>query len=149
MMLVPRFRAVQRFLLALALATAVFSAAAADDRPVVIVNARVDEQAIPLVNVRTIFSMRLSYWKNGLPVRVFVLADDHPTHVQFSKQVLGIYPYQLRWAWDRLVFSGTGQAPTTVSDEEEMKRRVSSTPGAIGYLSRSKVDETVKIATVE
>ena len=39
-------------------------------------------------------------------------------------------------AWDRLVFSGTGQAPDTVTSTEEMLARVASTPGAIGYLSQ-------------
>lgn len=131
------------------LAVCLHPAAAAADDPVIIVNTGVEEQSIPLVTVRTIFSMRLSHWKSGAPIRVFILPDDHPVHVRFSKQILGMYPYQLRWAWDRLVFSGTGQAPIQVATEEEMKRRVANTPGAIGYLTGSKTDEMVKVTSIE
>ena len=139
-----------RLALALVLPAACLqSVAAAADDPVIIVNTGVEEQAIPLVTVRTIFSMRLSHWRSGTPIRVFILPDDHPVHVRFSKQILGMYPYQLRWAWDRLVFSGTGQAPILVSSEEEMKRRVANTPGAIGYLTGSKTDEMVKVTSIE
>jgi len=124
-------------------------AVAQADDPVLIVHPEVDEQAISLVTVRTIFSMRLGHWRSGTPLRVFILPDDHPLHVRFSKQVLGMYPYQLRWAWDRLVFSGTGQAPVQVATEEEMKRRVATTPGAIGYLSGSMTDDTVRIKNIQ
>jgi hypothetical protein len=33
-----------------------------------------------------------------------------------------------------LVFTGTGLAPTVVGSEREMRERVRSTPGAIGYV---------------
>ncbi len=46
-----------------------------------------------------------------------------------------MYSYVLRAAWDRMVFTGTGLAPTVVRSEEEMRRRVRETPGAIGYVS--------------
>jgi hypothetical protein len=54
-----------------------------------------------------------------------------------------MFPHQLRWAWDRQVFSGTGRAPIMVNTEEEMRQRIASTPGAIGYLRRSQVDGSV------
>jgi hypothetical protein len=78
-------------------------------------------------------TQRLKTWPNGVPVKVFVLPDDHVLHRRFANAVLGLYPYQLRRVWDRQLFSGTGQAPTTVASEEEMIRRVAATPGAVGY----------------
>ena len=88
--------------------------------------------------------MRLKKWEDGLPIRVFVMPDTHPLHVAFSKYILHVFPYQLRSAWDRLVFSGTGESPIVVKSEQQMRMMVSSTPGAIGYLSRSMVDNSVK-----
>ncbi len=99
--------------------------------------------------LRSIFSMRLRTWRDGLPVRVFVLPDDAPLHSIFAKQKLNVFPYQLRSAWDRLVFSGTGQAPFVVYSEEEMRARIATTPGAIGYLSRTKIDDSVQIVHVD
>lgn len=83
------------------------------------------------------FSMRMIRWPSGLPVRVFVMREESPEHQSLCKQLLDIYPYQLREAWNRLVYTGTGQAPIVVNTEEEMIEKVSSTPGAIGYVSRS------------
>ncbi|MFB1485604.1 MULTISPECIES: hypothetical protein [unclassified Thiocapsa] len=82
---------------------------------------------------RLFFTMRLKNWPNGTLVKVFVLPDDNALHSRFSNGVLGLYPYQLRRVWDRQIFSGTGQAPTTVSSEQEMLDRIATTPGAIGY----------------
>lgn len=95
-----------------------------------------DRASIPLDRnlLRAIFSMRLRNWPDQLPARVFVMADDSAIHAQFCREQLGTYPYVLRGSWDRLVFTGTGLAPTQVSTEEEMKRRVETTPGGIGYL---------------
>lgn len=84
--------------------------------------------------LRAVFTMRIRTWPDGRPIRVFVLPDDHEVHGIFCREQLGTYPYVLRNAWDRMVFTGTGLAPQTVRDEEEMRTRVRNTPGAIGYV---------------
>lgn len=84
--------------------------------------------------LRSIFGMRATVWPNGQRIQVFVLPDKHPMHRRFSKSVLGLFPYQLRQAWDRAVFSGTGEAPVQVADVQEMLERLKTTAGAIGYL---------------
>jgi len=98
-----------------------------------IVNQDLAPRALNQNEARLYFSMRLPRWSDDHPVKVFVLPDNDPLHISFAKTVLGLFPYQLRGVWDRQVYSGTGQAPTTVANEEEMIRRVASTPGAIGY----------------
>jgi hypothetical protein len=82
---------------------------------------------------RLYMTMRLNQWPNGRRTQVFVLPDSHPLHQGIAKGVLGLYPYQLRRAWDRQLFSGTGPAPITVATEAELIERVGSTPGALGY----------------
>lgn len=94
------------------------------------------------------FTMRLPLWENNLPVKVFVLPDDHPLHRQFAKSVLGLFPYQLRQVWDRQIFSGTGQAPITVATEQEMVERVASTPGGIGYVESASAYSRVRTLEV-
>jgi hypothetical protein len=86
--------------------------------------------------LRAIFTMRLRSWPNGPPVRVFVLPDNDPLSDRFYREQLGMYSYILRAAWDRMVFTGTGLAPTIVRSEDEMRERVRETPGAIGYVSK-------------
>ena len=101
------------------------------------------------VNVlRAIFSMRLRTWPNGKAIKVFVLEDNDALHHDFSKEKLKVFPYQLRLAWDRLVFSGTGQAPINVSSQEEMRSKVASTPGAIGYLETTYISDDIHVLEI-
>lgn len=93
--------------------------------------------------------MHLKTWSDGTKIRVFVLPDDDQLHQSFSKEKLNVFPYQLRSIWDRLVFSGTGQAPIKVNSTEEMLTKVASTPGAIGYLRRANINENVKVLEIK
>ena len=138
-----------RLIIALILAITSFSSSyAASDDIVLVVNPQITEHQISQSTVRTIFGMRLYNWKD-YNIKVFVLPDDDPVHSMFSKQILGMFPHQLRWAWDRQVFSGTGRAPIVVRNEDEMRQSVASTPGAIGYLRRSQVDGTVHVLSLK
>ncbi|WFM71857.1 hypothetical protein [Halomonas sp. CKK8] len=98
---------------------------------------------------RAIFAMRQRTWPNGQAVRVFVLDNNHPVHARFAKEQLAVYPHQLQLAWDRMVFSGTGQAPDRVRDQEEMRERIATTPGALGYLEREYLDDRVQVISME
>ena len=119
--------------------------APAENQPVVVVNAATNLPSLLSKNaLGAIFGMRLRKWSDGVPIKVYVLPDDNPTHIAFSKYVLNVFPYQLRSAWDRLVFSGTGEEPVMLKSEQQMRSVVGSTPGAIGYLSRSMIDDSVK-----
>ena len=114
----------------------------------IIVNPSVALTSVSQNAVRSMFAMKLLQWPDGQPVRVFVLPDDNPLHRVFCKEVLDVYPYQLRQTWDRLVYSGTGQAPIEVNSEEEMLKSVANTPGALGYLKKVKPGERVRALSV-
>jgi len=86
--------------------------------------------------LRSIFGLRRARWPNGHPIRPIVLPDGHPIHADFCRTRLNLYPHQLRRLWNRIVFSGLGQVPTTVRSVAAMIDRVASTPGAIGYVDR-------------
>ncbi|QSA98669.1 hypothetical protein [Methylococcus sp. EFPC2] len=115
-----------------------FNARAAD--VVVITHPTVPATFVTRNFARALFGMRVPQWPGDGGTTVFVLPDGHPLHASFAKTVLDVFPQQLRIAWDRQVFSGTGQAPIEVSSEEEMLTRVTETPGSVGYLSKDKLD---------
>ncbi|NKI17069.1 hypothetical protein HCU74_06495 [Spongiibacter sp. KMU-166] len=85
--------------------------------------------------LRAIFSLRKRSWDNNIPIRVFVLPDNHPLHENFCKSLLKVYPYVLRDQWDRAIFSGIGTPPTVVKNIQQLKQAVENTPGAIGYIA--------------
>jgi hypothetical protein len=115
----------------------------------VVANPSVPDQVLKRPTAWAIFSMRLRTWSDGSATSVFVLNDNMPMHAEFTKKILDTFPYQLRRAWDRLVFSGTGQAPTEVESIDEMYKRIVSTPGAIGYLPGDRIDSRVRELKVE
>jgi ABC-type phosphate transport system substrate-binding protein len=98
---------------------------------------------------RAIFAMRQRTWPDGQAVQVFVLNNSNPVHARFVKERLTVYPHQLQLAWDRMVFSGTGQAPNRVVDQTEMRERVANTSGAIGYLEREYLDDSIQVISMD
>lgn len=97
-------------------------------------------------SLRAIFAMRITEWPDGSTIQVFVLEDKNKIHVSFCKNILGMFPYQLRRVWDRQIFSGTGSSPTTVGSEQEMRIRIADTPGAIGYIMA--VDKDISLVKI-
>lgn len=121
-----------------------FLAGSPDALAGVIAHAGVDGHSISTTSLRNIFTLRQTLWTNRQTIVVFVLPDDHPVHVTFAKETLGLYPYRLRQTWDRLSFSGMASAPIEVKDENEMRARVRNTPGAIGYTSKDSSYDGIK-----
>lgn len=115
---------------------------------VLIAHPSVGESEVSLNTTRLVFSMQLAQWPNGTRTRVFVLPDDNQAHRAFTKDLLSLYPRQLRRVWDRQLYSGTGQGPETVADETEMRQRVATTPGAVGYLSSEMIDDRVHVLNI-
>lgn len=82
-----------------------------------------------------LFSMGKKVWSDtGLAVRVFVLPSRHPLHKKFAKKKIGSFPHVLNAIWDRYVYSGSGQRPNEVKDEQAMLEAISTVEGAVGYL---------------
>lgn len=121
----------------------------ANDHYEIVTNPGVTEKTLSVNSLRSIFSMRLKTWSDGTKIRVFVLSDEDQLHQIVSKEKLNVFPYQLRSTWDRLVFSGTGQAPIKVNSNEEMLARIATTPGAIGYLWRANINENVNVLEIK
>lgn len=116
---------------------------------VVITNHSVASDTYRRRTVRAIFGMRINTWPDGQPVTVFVRKSDSQAHLVFCRDILGMLPYRLTRNWDRLLFSGTGTIPEFVANDEEMLARVAETPGAIGYLTKEKLDDSVSVLEVK
>ena len=103
-------------------------------QPQLIAHSQVNVTQLSRNEARLLITLRVGTWPDSTPLRVFVLPDNNPLHQEFARSILGVYAYQLRRAWDRQLFSGTGQAPEVVDTETEMLERVGTTPG--GYRLR-------------
>ncbi|MGH1370457.1 MAG: hypothetical protein ACRBBW_00375 [Cellvibrionaceae bacterium] len=102
-------------------------------------------QTLSVNEARAIFSMRTRVWPDGSPITVFVLPNSSPRHSQFVRSLLTLLPHQLQRNWDRLVYTGIGQAPIEVANETAMIEQLKSTPGSIGYVDIGTKDETLHL----
>ena len=129
----------------LAIVLAVVGCAHAEE---VIVNPDVKQVEISRNALRAIFGMRMRTWSDGTPITVFVLRSPNPVHKAFCIDQLKMFPHQLESAWDRLVFSGTGQAPIEVGSLQDMLESVAKTPGAIGYATAGSLNGEVRMKLI-
>jgi len=114
-----------------------------------VVNQNSPQKTISRNGISAIFKMRLRHWQDGSAITVFVLQDDDFLHKLFCKQVLNVFPHQMRRGWNKLVFSGTGQAPVLVKDKQEMIERLNSTPGGVGYLVEDDISDSISILEIQ
>lgn len=140
--------AVSIFLLLLAACVSSANAFAQEVR--IIAHPSVVAKELNASQLRSIFSMKQSAWPDGQPVKVFVLASNHVTHQLFCKRVLRMFPYQVERIWNKLTYSGLGDLPVQVQSELEMFRKISETPGSIGYVVDAREEagiQTVRLIT--
>lgn len=115
---------------------------------VLVANLEVKTTHLTLQDLRALIGMRWSYWPDGSPAVIYTLPAASTLHKEFCREYLKIFPYQLQRAWDRLVYSGIGQAPLQLNSVQEMKMRIENTPGAIGYLPKELVDNSVQVIEI-
>lgn len=133
---------------ALAIAALAFIIAASPRRALardiaVIVNKNVDEADFTKSKLQDIYSLNKRYWSDGTKIQVVDIKGESETKNKFY-QLLGMPFDKVQKMWIRKLFSGKALPPKTFSDEKEVLEHVAKTPGAIGYVSSDKVDDSVK-----
>lgn len=112
--------------------------------PLIVANTSSQQQNLSLRELRNLFTMKKRFWANESEVTVFVLPNDHPTHDRFCKKLLNIFPHQLQSIWYRKIYTGTGQGPNQIDDAPSLLAAIAETPGAIGYIDSSALEEYEK-----
>lgn len=90
-----------------------------------------------------IFLRKKQYWSSGGRIHPVNLHAEHALRLAFSKTVLGSLPSEQADYWNGLYFHGI-TPPQSLQSEEAVLRYISTTKGAIGYISGCSVDERVK-----
>lgn len=110
----------------------------------VVVNPGVGDVSVNSAELKDIFLGKLNSLPNGKKI---VAIDQEPGDVreEFLKKLVNKTESQLKAYWAQLVFTGRGQPPKQVMDDEEVKEFVSENPNMIGYIDSEEVDSTVKV----
>lgn len=83
-------------------------------------------------------------WDDGKAIILFDLKPKLEIKEQFYK-FLDKTPSRMKSIWLKNMLSGEHDPPEIVKSEEEMLKKVTATPGAVGYISAAKVADDVKI----
>lgn len=95
--------------------------------------------------VRDIFLGRSQQLPDGSTATPLEMSDSSPHKATFHSLYTGRSLSQLNAFWSQQVFTGRGQPPRSLDSVAAMRSTVASTPGALGYLPESEVDDSVKV----
>ena len=82
-------------------------------------------------------------WKNKDPVIVFTLKPKTAIQDSFF-DLLGRTSSRMKSIWMKNMLSGESDPPESLISESAVLQRVSSTPGAIGFVSQDSINDAVK-----
>ena len=111
---------------------------------VAVVSVRSPIDVLSASQVVDIFLGKARNFPDGTPAVPIDQAENSTARDEFYLRV-GKSAAQIKAYWSKIIFTGRGQPPPTVSNDIEMKKRIVNNPAAIGYIDRSLVDGTVKV----
>jgi hypothetical protein len=112
---------------------------------VAVVSAKSTITALDKSQVVDIFLGKASRFPNGVQAVPIDQAEGLAVRDEFYGKVVGRTAAQMKVYWSKIIFTGRGQPPPSVSNDIEMKKRISENVAAIGYIDRSLVDGSVRI----
>src|SRR5450631_974365 len=67
-------------------------------------------------------------------------------YVEFYKKATRRDIAQVKAIWSRILFTGRGFPPKQLPDSAAVKKAVAANPKAVGYIGKSAVDASIKVA---
>mgnify|MGYP001822168829 CR=1 FL=1 len=105
----------------------------------------IDTGALDTQNVRKLFLGERKSFPNGHYAKPFNHTVGSPDRKEFFTLVLSMQESNHNRHWKRKIAVGAGNSPTELGSHAELLKSISSTPGSIGYIDASKVDDSVKV----
>ncbi len=122
------------------------SAAVYADEVVVIVNPSNALTEISVDDVKKIYLGKKKFFPNS---DVKVIPGDQPKGSESRKffygGIIGKTESKLKSYWSRMIFTGKGTPPKVIGHDDVVRKWVAEQPRAMGYILRSKVDNSVKV----
>jgi ABC-type phosphate transport system substrate-binding protein len=116
---------------------------------VVVVSAGNPVERLSHAELTDIYLGKLNSFPNGERVVPVDQWEKSPAHDEFYSRYLGRTPAQIKAHWSKLIFSGRGQPPRTVTDDKAMAEFVAGDHHAIGYLAPEQVDKRLQVVPIE
>ena len=125
----------------LAFATAVTAA------PAVIGHKGLAAEKLDAATLKAVFLGKKVSWDGAGRVTLAVLKTG-PVADAFLQQAVGMNASGFNNHWRRLAMTGGGTAPKAFEKEEDLRKFVAETPGAIGFVEAATADGSVALLSV-
>jgi ABC-type phosphate transport system substrate-binding protein len=112
---------------------------------VAVVSAKSPIIALSKSQLADIFLGKTTRFPDGSPAVAVDQAEGSAARDEFYDRVAGKSAAQIKAFWAKIIFTGRGQPPPTVSSAIELKRRIKENPASIGYLDRSLLDDGIRV----
>ncbi|HXC31363.1 MAG TPA: hypothetical protein VNZ56_02760 [Verrucomicrobiae bacterium] len=111
----------------------------------IIVNKTNTIDDLPIADAKKVFLGDKTTWPSGKRVTVLMLAQGMPERAVVLREIYKMPEDQLGQYFVQAAFAGKISAPPKeVASAAQMKQAVAANPGAIGYVKRDEVDDSVK-----
>jgi ABC-type phosphate transport system substrate-binding protein len=117
----------------------------AKDDIVVVANKGFSAKSLSREDLRPVFQTTKAQWPDGSSAVPLNLADDSLVRHGFDAAVLGLDPDRVARFWVDRKIRGGERPPRKVSNASAVLRAVAGDKGAVGYVSASEVNDTVKV----
>ncbi len=94
-------------------------------------------------DAKNIFLGKKSTWPDGRSIVFFIQENDALTDA-FVRDTVNKSAQQFSTYWKKALFTGTGTPPQVLDGDSAMKSVIAGNRDAIGYITPSQVDATVK-----
>lgn len=98
--------------------------------------------------VSNIFLGKRQQFPDGRPALPIDQPEGSPDRTAFYTAISKKQPAEMKAYWSKMIFTGRGQPPPIVDDDEAVKARLARQPNAIGYIDDAALDARVKAVTV-
>lgn len=104
-----------------------------------------DTGTLDTQNVRRLFLGERRSFPNGNHATPINHRVGSPDRKEFFSLVLSMPEASHKRHWKRKIATGGGNSPDELGSHDAVLKSVASTPGSIGYIDSSKVDDSVKV----
>ena len=114
---------------------------------VVVVSAKSTVSALSKDQVTDIFLGKTARFPDGAPAVPIDQVEGSAARDEFYAAFANKSAAQLKAHWTKIIFTGRGQPPKSVSNSVEVRKLIAANPQAISYIERSAVDSSVRVLT--
>jgi len=130
----------------IALALLALAGTSAFAAPVIIGHKSIAGEKLTAASVKAVFLGKKVAWDSGGRVVLAVLKGG-PVAEDFLKSAVEQSSSGFNNHWRRLAMTGGGTAPKVFEKEEDLRKFVAETPGAIGFVDSANADASVVVLT--